>query len=109
MSGKKYYETSKASRTKTHEHIRSVLRNIKVVYAHFKSAHNEIEVGFSKLQPCTLKTVSWLQQVQHTVSAHVQQLILEENLSQLTTDSNIHLSSYHCCLAMMICNPLTQS
>jgi hypothetical protein len=30
-------------------------------------------------------------------------------LSQLTTDSDTHLSSYHHCLAIMICNPATQS
>jgi hypothetical protein len=49
MPGKKDIGTVKASGTKMHEQKRFVLSNLKEVYAYCKSAHPEMEVGFSKL------------------------------------------------------------
>jgi hypothetical protein len=48
MPGKKDLVTVKVNGTKIHEQKRLVLKNLKEVYAHFKSAHAEMEVGFSK-------------------------------------------------------------
>jgi hypothetical protein len=114
MLGKKTL-TVKASETRTHEQKRLVLNNLKEVYAHFKSqCILKWRYSFQNLLPYVLKTASWLEEVEHsvcicTIHQNVKLMLARLKLSQLTTDSDAHLSSYHQCLTIMICNPPMKS
>jgi hypothetical protein len=108
MPDKRDFVTVKASETKTHEQRRRLdLSNLKEVYAHSKSTHPEIEVGFSKFatlrhKNCILAGAGGIHSVCiNTTHQNVKLILKGLKLYQLTTDSDTHLSSYHHCLAVI--------
>ena len=111
MPGKKDFVSVKQSEQRIHIQKRLVLSNLQEGYQLFKDKFPTETVGFSKfadLRPkhCILAWASGTHSVcVCTIHQNVKLMMLGVKLSELTAQNDIPLSTYHNCLAQMICNP----
>ena len=111
MPGKKDFVSVKQGEQRVHIQKRLVLSNLREVYQLFKDRFPTETVGFSKfadLRPkhCILAGASGTHSVcVCTIHQNVKLMMLGVKLSDLTAHSDTPLSTYHSCLAQMICNP----
>ena len=111
MPGKKDFVSVKQGEQRVHIQKRLVLNNLREVYQLFKDRFPTETVGFSKfadLRPkhCILAGASGTHSVcVCTIHQNVKLMMLGVKLSDLTAHSDTPLSTYHSCLAQMICNP----
>ena len=111
MPGKKDFVSVKQGEQHVHIQKRLVLSNLREVYQLFKDEFPTETVGFSKFadfQPkhCILAGASGTHSVcVCTIHQNVKLMMLGVKLSELIAQNDIPLSTYHNCLAQMICNP----
>ena len=111
MPGKKDFVSIKQGEQRVHVQKRLVLSNLREVYQSFKDRFPNETVGFSKfaeLRPkhCILAGASGTHSVcVCTIHQNVKLMMLGVKLPDLTAHSDIPLSTYHNCLAQIICNP----
>ena len=111
MPGKKDFVSVKQGEQRVHIQKRLILSNLREAYQLFKDRFPTETVGFSKfadLRPkhCILAGASGTHSVcVCTIHQNVKLMILSVKLSDLTAHNDIPLSTYHSCLAQMVCNP----
>ena len=111
MPGKKDFVSVEQGEQHVHIQKRLVLSSLKEVYQLFKDRFPNETVGFSKfaeLRPkhCILAGASGTHLVcVCTIHQNVKLMMLGVKLPYLTAQSDIPLSTYHNCLAQIICNP----
>ena len=111
MPGKKDFVSVQSAHGRIHVQKRLILCNLKELYQHFKENYPQQHIGFSKfaeLRPkhCILAGASGTHSVcVCTIHQNVKLMLLGARLHELTSANDISLSTYHHCLARMMCNP----
>ena len=111
MSGRKDFVSVKQGERRVHIQKRLILSNLREVYQSFKVKFPTEKVGFSKfaeLRPkhCILAGASSTHSVcVCTIHQNVKLMMLGGKLPDLMEQSDIPLTTYHNCLASIICNP----
>ena len=108
MPGKKDFVSVKGDHGREHVQKRLILSNLKELYQDFKQKHPTERIGFSKfaeLRPkhCVLAGASGTHSVcVCTIHQNVKLMLKGIKIHEATSRG---LTSYHTCLAVMMCNP----
>ena len=111
MPGKKDFVSVKEGEERVHVQKRLVLGDLKEIYQLFKDKFPMEKIGFSKfaaLQPkhCVLAGASGTHSVcVCTIHQNVKLMMLGARLPDVTAHCDIPLTTYHHCLARIVCNP----
>ena len=111
MPGKKDFVSVKGEYGRSHIQKRLILSNLKELYRDFKQKNPHVRIGFSKfaeLRPkhCVLAGASGTHSVcVCTIHQNVKLMLHGVKLQELTTGEDLPQSSYHHCIAQIICNP----
>jgi len=112
MPGRKDFVSIRKEEGRVHIQKRLVLCNLKELYRLFKESFLHVAIGFSKfaeLRPkhCILAGASGTHCVcVCTIHQNVILRMVEVKLSNLAVQLNSTLTTYHHCIAQVICNPL---
>ena len=108
MPGKKDFVSVQSYHGRIHVQKCLILCNLKELYQHFKTKYPQHHIGFSKFaelrrKHCILAGASGTHSVcVCTIHQNVKLMVLGARLNELTSTD---LSTYHHCLAKIICNP----
>ena len=111
MSGKKDFVSVKKEAGLSHFQKKFILSNLKEVYCVFKNAYPDKIIGFSKfaeLHPkhCVLAGASGTHTVcMCTIHQNVKLIFSGARLLELAVLEGVDLSTYHHCLANIVCSP----
>ena len=111
MPGKKDFVSVKQEGTRVHIQKRLVLSNLREVYRAFKDAYPDKKIGFSKFaelrpQHCILAGASGTHSVcVCTIHQNIKLMFSGARLSEIMMPDGVNLSTYHHCLASILCNP----